>query len=132
MRLTPKKDSLTRTRIDSDNFPSLPTKVIEINLPTGPLEEMDLESDEMEIKLKKKDIIQKFQEFKEQGKIQISKKLKYLSNDKFPIIHKEGDVRLEELEPTPPQQLNVIISEKGSKNVSRKVSHMTGDSNGNN
>ena len=62
MRLTPKKDSLTRTRIDSDNFPSLPTKVIEINLPTGPLEEMDLESDEMEIKLKKKDIIQKFQD----------------------------------------------------------------------
>lgn len=123
-------DSFARTRIDSDNFPSLPGKVIEVCVPTGPLDEMDLDEPANK-KTSKKDIIQAFKEFKEAGKIQINKKLKYLSLEKFPIITKEGDIRLEELDATLPTQLNVILSEKGSKNPSRKVSNISGHSNDN-
>jgi hypothetical protein len=97
-------DSFARTRIDSDNFPSLPGKVIECNVPTGPLDEMDLDEPSNK-KLNKREIIQKFKDFKAEGKIVINRKLKFLSIEKFPIICKDGDVRLEELEPTQPTQV---------------------------
>lgn len=122
--------SFARTRIDSDNFPSLPGKVIVVDVPTGPLEDMDLDEPATD-KMNKRDIIQKFKEFKEAGKISINKKLKYLSIETYPIITKAGDIRLEELDATLPTQLNVILSEKGSKNPSRKVSNISGHSDSN-
>merc|ERR1712151_869973 len=92
--------------------------------PTGPLDEMDLDDDSQ---LTKKAIFKKFAELKAAGEIKINKKLKGLSLEKFPILCKEGDLRIEELQPTETKELKVIISEKGSKNNSRKVSHQSGE-----
>jgi len=108
-----------RPRVDSENFPALPNKTIEVQVPTGPLEDMNLEDDGpfdlKNPKLTKKMIFEKFNVMKEDGKIKISKKLKGLSGDKYPILDKEGDIRIEELEPTQLKELKVIISEKPSR-----------------
>lgn len=118
-----KKDTFEeapRPRVDSDNFPALTTKGIEVDVPMGNLAEMDLEPDSD--RLTRKQIFAKFNELKAAGTIKIARKLGSLSLEKFPIVCKGGDIRIEELEPTESKELKVIISEKNSKNPSRKQS----------
>lgn len=122
-----KKDTFEeapRPRVDSDNFPALTTKVITVDVPMGNLAEMDLEPESD--RLTRKQIFAKFRELKAAGAIKIAKKLGSLSFEKYPIVCKQGDIRIEELEPTESKELKVIISEKNSKNPSRKQSENVG------
>lgn len=58
--------------------------------------DLELETDG----LTRKQIFSRFNELKTAGKISIASKLANLNLDKYPIVTRQGDFRIEELEPT--------------------------------
>lgn len=87
--------------MDSDSFPALPDKSIDVQVPIGILEDMGEEdSEQVPGNIQRNQIIAKFNELKTANKIHCPKSLINENIHLIPILLKEGDIRLEELEPT--------------------------------
>ena len=99
------------------SFPSL-SGTINVTVPNDLLESgvMEDESNHLlnsnkGVKGSRADIVSKFNELKENGTVKINRKLKYLSEEKIPIMTKDGDIRLECLDATlpKPDQVRIFI-----------------------
>lgn len=110
--------NINRARMGSGDFPALPMKTMEVKVPIFPLTEEDEFVAEQK-KISKNEYIKKFQELKDENKLVMPKSLASPKLQNVPVILKEGDLRLECIEPTP----YVEPEMKSSGRPSRKVSY---------
>merc|ERR1711935_321589 len=105
-------------------------KTMEVKVPIFPLNEEDEFVAEQK-KNVRNEYIKKFQELKGEDKLVIAKELENVEASKVPIILKDGDLRLECLEPTPYVEPEMKSSGKPSRKVSYNESPVKSNGNSN-